>query len=224
MTSPSLLSYYDRYRELVDDWPAFLASLSAPLPICLWTNRLRIAPEALAERLTAEAGLPPHPVSWYPGAFRWPEASSRGPQGLELPRPGLTTSHAQGLFTLQEEAAMLPVLLLAPRPGERILDLCAAPGNKTAQLAVAVGQAGTVVANDLHWARVSPLRRIQERLGLLNLVATAGNGVTFPADERGGLYDAVLVDVPCSCDATLRKNPKVPLGQDDERRSRTAGV
>lgn len=138
--------------------------------------------------------------------------------------PGRTVAYAQGLFTPQEEAALLPALLMGPRPGERLLDLCAAPGNKTAQLAVALGRGGTVVANDLRWSRVSPLRRILERLGILNVVATAGNGVVFPEDPRHGPYDGVLVDVPCSCDATVRKSPKVMLRQGQERRRRTSGV
>lgn len=214
MTDP--LDYFDRYRDLVDDWPAFREALGTPLPTCLWANTLRVSPAALAGRLSQELGAAPAPVPWYPGAFRWPEGAAES--------PGRTVAFAQGLYALQEEAALLPALLLAPRPGERLLDLCAAPGNKTAQLAVALGRAGTVVANDFRWSRIAPLRRILERLGILNVVATAGNGATFAADPRHGPYDGVMVDVPCSCDATVRKSPKVVHRQDERRRRQTAGV
>ena len=112
--------------------------------------------------------------------------------------------------------------LLDPRAGERVLDLCAAPGNKTAQIAVAMQNQGTVVANDARWARLAPVRRVLERLGILNVVATVEDGAIFP--DGAGRFDAVLADVPCSCDATVRKSPKVVLRQDERRRPQVRGL
>jgi 16S rRNA C967 or C1407 C5-methylase (RsmB/RsmF family)/NOL1/NOP2/fmu family ribosome biogenesis protein len=118
-------------------------------------------------------------------------------------RPGLSWLYRAGLMQIQEESAMLSVRLLDPRPGQRILDLCAAPGNKTAQIAVALGNRGTVVANDRNVGRLAPLHAAISRLGLMNVTTTAHNGITYPAKD--GTFDKVLVDVPCSGEGTIRK-------------------
>ncbi len=123
------LRYYERYRDLVDDWAAFRASLAAPLPVAFWTNPLRTTTERLVAALTEETGVAPAPLPWAPGAFRWTDEASK---------PGRTLTYAMGHYAVQEEAALLPVRLLDPRPDERILDLCAAPGNKTAQMDLAM--------------------------------------------------------------------------------------
>ena len=102
---------------------------------------------------------------------------------------------------------MLPVLLLEPRPGEFVLDLCAAPGNKTAQIAVAMQNTGRVVANEINRNRMRPLRQIINRLGLMNVVVTQANARSFPKQVRQ--FDRVLADVHCSCEGTSRKNPAV---------------
>ena len=92
---------------------------------------------AVAARL-AEDGLRAERVGWHPSALRLPAGS----------RPSLHWTFLAGLCQVQEEASLLPVRLLDPQPGERVLDLCAAPGGKAAQMAVAVGARGTLVAND----------------------------------------------------------------------------
>jgi SAM-dependent methyltransferase len=102
---------------------------------------------------------------------------------------------------------MVPVSILDPKPGERILDLCAAPGNKTAQMALALGNGGTVVANDMVFSRLKALRATIDRLGLVNVTVTCADGSNYP--RSAGLFDAVLVDVPCSCEGTSRKTPGV---------------
>lgn len=102
---------------------------------------------------------------------------------------------------------MLPVRFLDPQPGQRILDLCAAPGNKTAQIAVQMENRGTVVANDISAGRMRALRQVQERLGLLNISTTVYDGSNYPGGA--GLFDRVLVDAPCSCEGTSRKEPSV---------------
>jgi 16S rRNA C967 or C1407 C5-methylase (RsmB/RsmF family) len=92
---------------------------------------------------------------------------------------------------------------MEPEAGERILDLCAAPGNKTAQLAVALGNRGTVVANDRDINRLKALRRTLDRLGLLNVSVVRYDGANMPSAV--GTFDRVLVDAPCSCEGTTRK-------------------
>ena len=188
-----------RYRTLVDDWDRFRDTLATPLPATVWAHPGRITAGELA-RLLAEAGLAARPLDWHPGALRLAAGLSAGGHwGL-----------AAGLYQIQEEAAMLPVRLLDPRPGERILDLCAAPGNKTAQIALAMGTAGTVVANDPQRDRLAALRLTVKRLGLFNVVTTRRAGEEYPL--AAGPFDRILVDAPCSGEGTWRRGRGWPAG------------
>ena len=183
---------YTRYRPLVDDWQAFQVAVKRPLPTTIWANPLKITPAQLAALLPAAQPLP-----WHPFAFRLPPTFS----------PGLHWGFATGLYHSQEEVSLLPVTLLDPQPGERVLDLCAAPGNKTALLAVQMNQRGTVVANDRNPGRMFVTSDHMQRLGIANAILTVADGVNYPA--AAGLFDKVLVDVPCSCEGNCRKDPDV---------------
>ncbi|MEZ4467194.1 MAG: RsmB/NOP family class I SAM-dependent RNA methyltransferase [bacterium] len=108
-----------------------------------------------------------------------------------------------GLVHAQEEASLLAASLVGAKPGERVLDLCAAPGGKTACLAVDMADRGTLVANDRSYGRLSAIRRVLDRLGVTCTAVTCGNGTVFP--EIPGGYDRVLVDAPCTCEGTSRK-------------------
>ncbi len=119
---------FERYRPIIDDWQAFRLALQRPLPAAIWTNTLKAGPERVAGILRAD-GIPSEPLSWRPGAFKLLAQDGK---------PGNHWGFLGGLYHVQEEVSLLPVLLLDPQPGERILDLCAAPGNKTAQIAVAM--------------------------------------------------------------------------------------
>lgn len=198
MPMTSVPPSFERYRPLIDDWDAFAAALSRPLPTCIWTNTLRAAPEQVAAILSAD-GIPFEALPWMPGGFQLPADSDF--------RPGRHWAYLAGLYHVQEAVSMLPVALLTPQPGERILDLCAAPGNKTAQIAVALDNTGTVVANDKKIGRMRAARHTIERLGLANVTTTVYNGANYPAGA--GLFDRVLVDAPCSGEGTSRKNPAV---------------
>jgi len=99
---------------------------------------------------------------------------------------------------------MLPVSLLDPQPHERVLDLCAAPGSKTIQIGWAMKNTGTLIANDRDQGRIQALRQGLLRMGLMNVSTTVYDGVNYPKDA--GYFDRILVDVPCSCEGTLRKN------------------
>jgi len=195
MTRNAKVQLFERYRPLIDDWQGFAESVDAPLPTCVWTNRARVAPERFAE-LLREDGLVPEPLAWQPGAFRL----SRGS------RPGIRWWFLAGLGHSQEEVSLLPVRLLDPRPGERILDLCAAPGGKTAQIVQALENRGTVVANDALVGRVRALRANLERFGAVNVTATVYDGANYP--RAAGGFDRVLVDAPCSGEGRLRKQSR----------------
>jgi len=193
----SIREVFNRYRSIIDDWPLFRQVVLAPLPICIWTNTLRIRAKNLAAIL-ADDGITVKPLSWYDGGYIMENSEVK---------PGKQWSFLAGLYHIQEQVSLIPVTLLAPQPGERVLDLCAAPGNKTAQAAVAMATLGNLIANDVSSVRMRALRQIIERLGLCNIITTSYDGANFP--KSAGLFDKVLVDVPCSCEGTTRKNPEV---------------
>ncbi|MFA6109631.1 MAG: 16S rRNA (cytosine(967)-C(5))-methyltransferase RsmB [Candidatus Latescibacterota bacterium] len=113
-----------------------------------------------------------------------------------------------GLFLVQDLNAVIPAVLLAPERGEHVLDLCAAPGGKTAQLAAALGSTGLLVAADLSPSRLTGLRQNAVRLGLtgLRLVAQDARRPALPAPGHPG-FDRVLADVPCSATGVLGRHP-----------------
>lgn len=198
---------FSRYAGIVDDWDALLAALQRPLPITLWANPLRLSRDELLPLLARE-GLHAEPIRWTAHGLRLsPDA-----------RPGLHWGFLAGLFRIQEEVSMLPVHLLDPQPGERVLDLCAAPGNKTAQIAVAMNNQGTVVSNDLKRGRIAAIRQSVKRLGLMNVAVTVCDGREI--DGRVGSFDRVLVDAPCTCEGTFRKM-RIPQIVDAGFRERT---
>ncbi len=196
---------FERYRPLVDDWEAFVAVQEWPLAPTVWTNTLRTTPEALRAFLLEE-GVEACDVPWYPGALRLPPDAA----------PGKLLAKLLGLAHIQEEVSLLPILLLDPQPDERLLDLCAAPGNKTVQAAVRMGDRGTVVANDRSHKRLGLVVANLERLGVTIGAVTAYDAGNLPRDF--GSFDRVLADVPCSCEGTARKNPEVLRREGRERR------
>jgi 16S rRNA C967 or C1407 C5-methylase (RsmB/RsmF family) len=208
------LAAFARYHSIIDDPAAFGRALARPLPICVWTNTLRTTPERLAEWMRA-GGLPVEPVAWHPGAFRLPAV----PESGQTIQPGNRIEYVAGLYHVQEEVSMIPPALLDAGPDERVLDLCAAPGNKTAQLAISMQNRGTLVANDRDPYRIRGLRHTLERLGVLNTSVTVHDGANYPAgssDSAGtsnsagtsvqNAFDKILVDAPCSCEGTSRKH------------------
>ncbi|MFQ5639753.1 MAG: RsmB/NOP family class I SAM-dependent RNA methyltransferase, partial [bacterium] len=200
---------FSRYRPFIDDWPAFVEMSQTPLPTCVWSHPLRIAERELAARLRQQ-GLTFDPVTWYDGAYLLPSDVKFG-NSLE---------YSVGLCHVQEEVALIPVVLLDPKPAERVLDLCAAPGNKTAQMALRMQLSGTVIANDVTGNRMRAMRRVISRLGLINVSTTLHNAATYPRQDV--LFDRVLADVPCSCEGTSRKHPGVIAESGRERSLRLA--
>lgn len=189
-------SVFERYRPYIDDWSNFCQTLAQPLPTWVWANNLRLSPQEL-QQIFHEDRIEHEPLNWPIGAFKLPPEF----------RPSRHWAYLAGLYQVQELVSMIPVALLAPQPGERILDLCAAPGNKTAQIAVQLNNQGTVVANDVSIGRMRAVRQVLERLGLFNVATTVMNGANYP--KKSGLFDHVLVDAPCSCEGTSRKQPRI---------------
>jgi 16S rRNA C967 or C1407 C5-methylase (RsmB/RsmF family) len=190
-----------RYRGIVDDWDAFAAALCRPLAPCVWANPSRLTPGEL-QGLLAEEGIASEPIPWLPGALLLP---------LET-RSGQHWWYCGGLAHAQEAVSQVPALLLDLAPGQRVLDLCAAPGGKTAQIAFALGNRGTLIANDISNDRIKALQGNLDRLGIVNVSTTCSDGANWPA--AGGTFDRILVDAPCSSEGTIRRRPSM-LGRLD---------
>ena len=182
-------------QQLQDEFPDYLASLDRPRAVGLRLNPLKTDhfPD-LPFSLT--------PVPWAQYGYYY------DPQT----RPGLHPWHEAGLYYLQEASAMAPVPLLDPQPGERICDLCAAPGGKTTQIAALMGGKGLLVCNEINPKRAKILSRNIERMGVSNALVLNHH----PADlERhfSGAFDKILVDAPVPGRAcSVRKRPPSPIG------------
>ncbi len=195
-------------RKLAADGAAALEGLDGArldTPAWLWSawQGAHGAARAIAEAHRAEAPLD---LSLKPGAALpggaelLPTGTARMPAGTRITElPGF----AAGELWAQDAAAALPALLLAARPGERVADLCAAPGGKTAQLAAAGAE---VVAVERDARR---LPRLRENLARLKLRADVVK-TDMLAWRPGVLFDAVLLDAPCTATGTIRRHPDVP--------------
>jgi len=179
-----------RYAELADDPAAFLEALHRPLPTDLRWNPLAITRRRFEEVLAREGA-----------GWTRPAGSGDLYRVTGLPGPGLTWAYHLGWYHPQGYTSTLPPLVLAPLPGERVLDVCAAPGGKTAQLAALMAGRGVVVANDISIGRLTVLAANLERLRVPNAVLTRYRGENLP--ERVP-FDRVLVDAPCSGEGTFR--------------------
>jgi NOL1/NOP2/sun family putative RNA methylase len=180
----------ERYRRIVPDFERFIETMASPLPITARINTLKTDRDRLLSSLE-EAEVPFRPFSWYPFGLR-----------LDVEKPGNLVENLMGHIHIQEEISMASPVALDPRPGERVLDLCAAPGSKTTQIASMMENRGLLVANDPANSRVASLRSNCERAGAINVVVTRYDGRRFPSTK----FDRVLVDAPCTGQGMARKD------------------
>jgi len=178
----------------IEEAIALAAASNAVPPRAVRANRRRTDPGTLLEALAEQ----------HPGArpCRW------APDGLVLDQrghPGSDPLFLGGHYTVQDEASQLVVALLDPRPGERVLDACAAPGAKSTAIGERVGETGRVVAVDRHPRRLGLVRRDARRLGI-PCIETHERDASRPLTDLDA-FDRVLVDAPCSGLGTLRRNP-----------------
>jgi NOL1/NOP2/sun family putative RNA methylase len=184
--------FIDRYSRLIPDFDAFLAAMQSPLARTARVNRLKAEPARVFE-LLGDLGL--RPFAWYPDGFAVE-------QGEKL---GKRVEHFLGLIYVQEAASMVPPLVLGAQPGERVLDMAAAPGSKTTQLAAMMANTGVLVANDSSPVRVRGLIGNTDRAGCVNTVICRVDGQLL-GRMLARTCDRVLVDAPCSSEGTIRKS------------------
>ena len=170
--------------------PAFFASLEEPPTLALRLNPARAGAAAAAEAFAAD------PVPW----------EENGRYLRVGAKPGAGIAHAAGAFYLQEASAMVSAAILDAQGGERILDLCAAPGGKSTQIAAALGGSGLLISNEPEPARAKVLAANLERMGVRNAAVT--NAYPDALSARWPEYfDAVLCDAPCSGEGMFRREP-----------------
>ncbi|MEJ5223979.1 MAG: hypothetical protein WHV44_05935, partial [Anaerolineales bacterium] len=190
---PLFLQRMSRY--LGDEYAAFASALEEAPRSGLRVNTLKVAVDDFARLSPFALG---ERVAWCPSAFVLPP--QQGEAG-----PGRHPYHLAGLYYLQDPSAMSPAELLSPQPGERILDLSAAPGGKTTHLAALMQGQGLLVANEIKDKRVGHLAQNVERWGAGNVVITNETPERL-ADHFGAFFDRVLVDAPCSGEGMFRKD------------------
>jgi 16S rRNA (cytosine967-C5)-methyltransferase len=193
---------YSMPRWIADAWvreygfeqaEAMCQASDEPALATLRANTLRIAPEALAERL-AKTGYVTEKRTPIPEELTI----------LDGPPPARSKLFQEGLFFIQDPASMLPPHLLEPQPGDRVLDMSAAPGGKTTHIAQLSGNRARIVAMDANEHKLELVRENAERLGAEGIDCLCGNGEQPPLAPG---FDRILVDAPCSGLGTLRRHP-----------------
>ncbi len=212
-------AFCEKMKALLgEDYEPFLASMDRPRALGLRLNPLKIPCRdehcssadkqclSLCHSEQSEESVSPivnsqlsifnlTPVPWEPSGFSYDPAT----------RPGLHPWHAAGAYYLQEPSAMAPAALLDPQPGEWVLDLCAAPGGKSTQLAGRMGGKGLLVCNEIHPKRAAILASNLERLGVANALVLNEHPARL-AERFPGCFDRILVDAPCSGEGMFRKH------------------
>ncbi|MFC1540856.1 16S rRNA (cytosine(967)-C(5))-methyltransferase RsmB [Candidatus Latescibacterota bacterium] len=183
---------------------AILVSSNQKNPVSIRTNTLKTDPGTLFRVLTDE-GYELIPVDSMPGYF----TVSRGTGLFD------TDSYLSGHFTAQDSAAGMAVMLLAPEKGERILDMCSAPGGKTTHIAEIADDDLSIDAVDINPKRLGLVKKAAKRLGLTSINFIEGDSVTFGCDSDM-LYDRVLCDVPCSGSGVFSKRPDMKWRRKEE--------
>ena len=184
--------------QLQDGFDDFAESYGEPPLKAVRMNRLKIRPEGfspLAARITGSSA--PEEVSWWQGAYYYEDTE-----------PGKSPLHDAGAYYIQEPSAMFPVTLLdIDDSGMKVLDLCAAPGGKTSQIADLMKGHGLLVPNEIIPGRASVLSENVERMGIVNALVTCADPKEL-ADRFPAFFDRILVDAPCSGEGMFRKNPE----------------
>ena len=183
-----------RMRQLLgSECDAFFASYEKERALGLRVNTMKVPAEVFARENQETFSL--RPVSWCREGFYYEQES----------RPGRHPYHEAGVYYIQEPSAMAVVSLLDPKPGERVLDLCAAPGGKTTHIASRLNGKGLLVSNEIHPARAKILSQNVERMGIGNAIVTNEDSGSL-AEFFPEFFDCMVVDAPCSGEGMFRKD------------------
>ena len=197
---------YSTPRWIAADWieqlgteeaEALAQAMLATPPFTVRVNTLKTGREDLKARLASE-GIAAEAGRFSPFALRLSGS-------VQL---AAVASFREGLFTVQDESSQLAAIFLAPRPGERLLDICAAPGGKTTHLAQLMENRGTILACDAAPRKLELIEETAARLGVTIITTLPLNAARSLQPLRDGKFDRILVDAPCSGLGVLRRNPE----------------
>lgn len=178
---------------LGEEYEKFLESYSMKRAYGIRLNPLKIEDICKAKKLAEQAGL--RKIPWARDGYYYEENL----------RPGRHIFHETGVYYIQEPSAMAVVELLDPKPGDKVLDLCAAPGGKTTQIAGRLLGQGLLVSNEIHPSRAKILSQNVERMGIANAVVS-NESAKILADHFPGFFNKIVVDAPCSGEGMFRKD------------------
>ena len=182
--------FYDRYSKL-EDTDEFWEFIVKPLRQSIRVNTLKAPLEVVVGRLGEEFEL--EPIPWVKEGFF-----------INVDNLARVPEHSLGLIFGQEASSMIPPVVLDPQPGELVLDMAAAPGSKTGQIAQYMANEGCIIANDPKIDRANVLIANLNRMGVLNTIVTTRDGAYFGRFEN--TFDRVLLDAPCSSVGMIRKS------------------
>ncbi len=183
--------------------PQFIQACKTPLRKSIRVNTLKITVNEF-QRIAQNYQWQLTPVPWCQEGF-WIERDAAQEKAAPL---GNYPEHLQGLFYIQEASSMLPVeaLLSNSDTPDLLLDMAAAPGSKTTQLAARLSNAGTLIANELSSSRIKGLHSNIQRCGVSNVCLTHYDGRVF-GERMEQIFNAILLDAPCGGEGTVRKDP-----------------
>jgi NOL1/NOP2/sun family putative RNA methylase len=193
--------FVERMKEMLGaEAEEFFDMLQKPLPTIIRANTLKISVDNL-KKVLAKKWQIGQPLKELPEALIIQSTLAPG----EL---GKSEEHSKGLFFVQDLASMMPVLVLGPQPGETILDMCAAPGAKTTQIAAMMRDSGTLYANDISRDRLRILKINLKRCDVRDAIVTnlSGRVLGNEFSRKRILFDRILLDAPCSGEGSLRSD------------------
>jgi tRNA (cytosine49-C5)-methyltransferase len=189
--------FVERYQKLTDFEEFKKYSLAYPRR-SIRVNTLKSSVADIKRRLAPDWELTPIP--WCDVGF-WIKNVKDGRRDI-----GNLKEHSLGYIYVQDASSMIPPIVLAPQPGDSVLDMCAAPGSKTTQMAAMMENEGIIFANDYQGIRLAPLGINVQRVGATNIVSTLMYGQWYV--KSGIMFDKVLLDAPCSGTGTINKSLK----------------
>jgi NOL1/NOP2/sun family putative RNA methylase len=197
----------DHYADLIPEFEDFLRAVKTAPPSHIRVNTLKATPEEVVRNLEG-LGFALKPESFSELIFRVEKA----------PVPlGSTLAHALGLIYMQSASSAVSALALGARPGDRVLDLCAAPGSKTTLIAQMMENTGLIVANEPSHKRITSLNANLRRMGVANTLITCYSGQNYPLRTK---FNKILVDAPCSGEGTWRGLDSRPRDNTEDTRDR----
>lgn len=186
---------------LGEEYDSYLASFREGWKPGLRVNTLKITPEGLKDLLPWDL----EPVPWTHKGFYYGGQAGEGESGREGVRPSKHPAYYCGLYYLQEPSAMTPAAMLPVSPGDRVLDLCAAPGGKSTELGAKLRGQGLLVSNDISYSRARALLKNLELAGVPNICVTSESPEKL-AGVWPEFFDKILVDAPCSGEGMFRRD------------------